>query len=373
MTTPAGLRRPVGRTPTRRDVVVALAVTALQVVAPRTGPATEDPSAAVAVLGLLLLLAQGVPIAWRRVAPVAVLAVVGVAFVLYALVVEPVPPYAGWVALASLAVRRNARTTAVATAALVGGVLVGYLSAYGSSDEWVMIAVVTAGVAVTAQLVRERRARLDAVAERAAAEERLRIARDLHDVLGHSLSGIAVQSSTGRMALESDRPDLAEDALRRIEEASRSSMAEVRALLSSLRDTSAPGLESLDSLTGEAASDGSFRVTVQRHGDLSSVPADIGRAAFRVVQEAVTNARRHAAPCAVEVEVRAGADSVDVDVRDDGQRVATTDPPVAGHGLAGMRERVESLGGRVEAGPASDGGWRVHAVLPHDAGAGGAR
>jgi signal transduction histidine kinase len=350
--------------PDRRDVAVATVVTVLQVLAPRTGPPRDDPSTAVATAALLLALAQGVPVAWRRTAPKAVLSVVTVAFVVQALLVEPVPPYGSWVALGALAVRRDSRTAAAATTGVLVAVLAGYLGALGRTDEWVVPSVVTVAVAVTAQLVRERRARIAAVAESAAVQERLRIARDLHDVLGHSLSGIAVQSSTGRLALDSGRPAVAREALARIEEASRSSLAEVRTVLGSLREAEAPGLDSLDALVRDAEGD-DLAVRLHRRGDLGPDAAAMGRVAYRIVQEALTNARRHAAPCAVTVTLVGSADALSVEVVDDGARSTTvgrSEP--GGHGIAGMRERVEAAGGTLEAGPAAGAGWRVRAVLP---------
>jgi signal transduction histidine kinase len=350
--------------PDRRDVTVATVVTVLEVLGPRTGPPRDDPSAAIALVGLLLALAQGVPVAWRRSAPEAVLAVVMAAFVAHALLVEPVPPYGGWVALGSLAVRRDSRATAVAAAAMLAGLLAGYLGGLGRTDEWVVPSLVTVAVAVTGQLVRERRARIAAVAESAAVQERLRIARDLHDLLGHSLGGIAVQSSTGRLALDSDRPEVARAALARIEEASRSSLAEVRSVLGALRDAETPGLDSLDGLVRDASA-ADLAVSLHRSGDLGTVPAAAGGVAYRVVQEALTNARRHAAPCTVTVTLDGSADALAVEVVDDGAGSSTRGrSPQGGHGIAGMRERVEALGGTLEAGPATGAGWRVRAVLP---------
>ena len=205
-----------GSPPARRDVAVAAGLTLLELLSPRTGPPAADPTPALAVLGLVLAVAQGVPLAWRRTSPGPVLVIVTVAFALHALLLFPVPPYGSWVALAALASRREARTAAVATAILVATVVAAFWAADGSADDAegiVVPALLTVAIAVSAQLVRERRARAAASVEQAAAEERLRIARDLHDVLGHSLSGIAVQSSTGRLALDAGQPDVARAAL----------------------------------------------------------------------------------------------------------------------------------------------------------------
>jgi len=345
-------------------MAVATVVTVLEVLGPRTGPPRDDPSATIAVAGLVLALAQGVPIAWRRSAPETVLSVVTSAFVAQALLLEPVPPYGAWVALGSLALRRDSRTTAAAVAGVLAGVLAGYLGGFGRTDEWVVPSLVTVAVAVTAQLVRERRARIAAVAENAAVQERLRIARDLHDLLGHSLGGIAVQSSTGRLALDSDRPEVAREALARIEEASRSSLAEVRTVLGALRDVDSPGLDSLDDLVRGAGGE-DLAVRLDRSGELDAVPDAVGEVAYRVVQEALTNARRHASPCRVTVTLDGSVGTLSLEVVDDGAGSSIGGMALrGGHGIAGMRERVEALGGTLEAGPATGAGWRVRAVLP---------
>lgn len=372
MTVASRARWPAGPRPDRRDLAVAAVVTLLEVLAPRSGGQAADPSVLAGTVGLLLALVQGMPTVWRRGFPVAVLGIVTAAFLAQALLVQPVPPYGAWVALAALAVRRDARSSAVAAAGVVAALLAGYLGAFGPTDEWVLPALLTVGIGVTGQLVRERRARLVAVAGRAAAEERLRIARDLHDVLGHSLSGIAVQSSTGRMALEADQPDVARAALVRIEEASRSSMAEVRSVLGALRAAAAPRLESVAQLVEEARAEG-MSVSFRLDGDTGLVPTEVGQVTYRVVQEGLTNARRHArpAPVSVAVSVVVSTTEMAVTVLDDGREPSPG--AAAGHGLAGMRERVESLGGRLDAGPSGDNGWRVHAVLPLTGGRRGSR
>jgi signal transduction histidine kinase len=219
-------------------------------------------------------------------------------------------------------------------------------------------------VGVTAQLVRERRARAEAQARRVAAEERLRIARDLHDVLGHSLGGIAVQSSTGRLALDAGAPDAARDALVAIESASRESMREVREVLGGLRESGAPGLEALDDLVGSSRAAG-LTVEVARHGNLDGLPPDTSRTAYRVLQEALTNAAKHAGPGRVHVAVRRTTGLLAVEVVDEGRAASAAAPGgPPGHGLVGMRERVTAAGGTMAAGPDSDAGWRVRVELP---------
>jgi signal transduction histidine kinase len=348
----------------RRDLVIAAVVTVVEVLGLRTGPTAPTPSAALGTIGLLLSLAQGVPLLWRRTHPLAVLVVTTAAFVAYALLLVPVPPYGALVALATLAVRREARAAAAATAVLVAACAVAYLPSPGPADDVVPPAVVTVGVGVTAQLLRERRARAEAQARRVAAEERLRIARDLHDVLGHSLGGIAVQSSTGRLALDAGAPDAARDALIAIESASRDSMQEVREVLGMLRDSGAPGLEALDDLVGTSRAAG-LTVEVARQGDLHGLPPETSRTAYRVLQEALTNAAKHAGPGRVQVAVRCTASLLAVEVVDEG-RVAPNGGAdgLPGHGLVGMRERVTAAGGTMAAGPDPVAGWRVRVELP---------
>jgi signal transduction histidine kinase len=352
----------------RRDLALVAVVTLVEVLELRTGPGVVERSVALGVIGLALSLVQGLSLLWRRRHPELVLAVVTAAFVAHALLLAPVPPYASWVAVATLAVRREVRAAAVATVLVVVACALGYLPGAAPADEAVMPALVTVAVGVTAQLVRERRARSAALVSQAAAEERLRIARDLHDVLGHSLSGIAVQSSTGRLALDAGRPEVARESLAAIESASRDSMAEVRAVLSRLREDARPGLAELDTLV--TGTSDVVEVSLRREGDLTDVPDLVGQAAYRVVQEGLTNAVRHASPCRVRVSLRRQGDQLEVEVRDDGgpsrPAAATTAP--AGHGLVGMRERLAALGGEVASGPAPGGGWHVVARLPVRAG-----
>jgi signal transduction histidine kinase len=214
------------------------------------------------------------------------------------------------------------------------------------------------------RLERER----DSAAARAAVEERLRIARDLHDLVGHGLTGIAVQSSTARLAVEDGDLDQARAALQAVERSARDALAEVRQLLGVLRSEQGPapaqGLADLPALVAEAQGRGADVRLDLRAGP---VPAAVGLTAYRVVQEALTNAARHAPGAAVRVVVEDEAGGVRVRVEDCG---ASTVPasPGTGHGLIGMRERVHAAGGTVEAGPRRAGGWRVDVHLPREAG-----
>jgi len=238
-------------------------------------------------------------------------------------------------------------------------------SLFGLSFAWlVIITAWSLGFAA-----RERRRHAEEVAarqtEQAVAEERLRIARELHDIVAHSMSLIAVKAGIGNHVAE-QRPEEAREALRVIEATSRSSMAEMRHLLGVLRSevdgaerAPAPGPAEIPALVERARSAGST-VTLVMDG-LDELPEGLGLSVYRIVQEALTNVVRHAptARCEVILSVRDG--TMRVEVVNDGPRV-TRGP--GGHGLIGMRERVAVYGGTFEAGPRQAGGWQVSAVLP---------
>ena len=210
------------------------------------------------------------------------------------------------------------------------------------------------------------------LARRAVTEERLRIARELHDVVAHNMSVVAVHAGTGRMVAAAD-PAAAERALATIEETTRSALTEMRQLLGVLRSgdgagqepaalVPAPGLDDLDALVADVVRSG-LPVELRVHGDRPAVPPGVDLSAYRVVQEALTNVLKHAGPARAVVDVRYGDSSVTVEVTDDG-RGATGSGAAGGHGLAGMRERVAVHGGTLDAGPGPAGGFRVAARFP---------
>jgi signal transduction histidine kinase len=391
------------------NVLLVALVTALQVAAPRSGSPGHVPDVlaglAGAVVGVAAALAGGMALWWRRSGPVSVLAVCVAGYAIQAAVVPGVAPYAGWVALyAAGAYGGRARRAgyAVAAGAVALGVVFGVCAvAYPkTAGELVVLIAVTVTAALLGMLVRSRRAQLGALrdraaalereresaAARAAAEERLRIARDVHDLVGHALSGIAVQSSTARLALVAGRAELARAALSAVESASRAALGEMRQLLGVLRagDTGehgrAPGLGDLPDLVGRVHGQG--LVVTLRAGEVGEVPGAVSLAAFRVVQEALTNVVKHADGSRVTVEVATSGGAVLVTVEDYAGQAAppskTGQPPpsggadqplgelAGGHGLVGMRERVAGLGGELSAGPAGDHpGWRVQARIPY--------
>jgi signal transduction histidine kinase len=221
-----------------------------------------------------------------------------------------------------------------------------------------------------AQLAEQARAE---EARHAVADERLRIAQELHDVLGHSLGVIALQAGIGAHVIDAD-PAEAKASLEAISRTSRSSLAEVRRILGALRTDATgsgyhppQGLDALDALAAELTGAG-LPVEVRVLGTPNQVPAALGLTAHRVVQEALTNVVRHAGPDArAVVTVRYADRQVSVEVSDDGQGVpAPVGGHRAGHGQLGMRERVAVWGGTLQAGPRPGGGYQVVATLPYE-------
>jgi signal transduction histidine kinase len=211
------------------------------------------------------------------------------------------------------------------------------------------------------------------LARRAVAEERLRLARELHDVVAHSISVIAVQSGVGAHVANT-QPKEAAKALAAIEATSRAALTELRRLLGVLRQEGepqgslapVPGLADLDSLLAEVAKAG-LAVRLRVEGTPSPLPAGVDLSAYRIVQEALTNVVKHAGPARAQVTIRYSDRDVTVEVTDDGRGAAapTGDGPVAtGHGLIGMRERVAAFGGDLKVGSELGNGFRVAARLP---------
>jgi signal transduction histidine kinase len=213
-----------------------------------------------------------------------------------------------------------------------------------------------------------RRAMSDTLRDQAATQERARIARELHDVVAHHVSMVAVQAETARLTTPGMPPE-GRDRLAAIGDTARDALTEMRRLLGVLRadvDGEAerapqPGLDRLDALVEEARAAGTT-VRVAVHGQPVALPPGVDLTAYRIVQEALTNARRHAPGAAVDVDVAFRDDAVSVRVRDDGPGPASGGD--GGHGLVGMHERVAMVGGRLRVGPADGGGFAVEADLP---------
>jgi signal transduction histidine kinase len=215
-----------------------------------------------------------------------------------------------------------------------------------------------AAEAHAAELERDHEQRTQA----AAATERRRIARELHDVIAHSVSVMTVQAGAARMQLP-DHPDRAVPPLMAVEETGRQALAELRRLLGILRENDAPALAPQPGLTdlptlAEAIARAGVEVEVSVEGQPRRVPASLNLTAYRIVQEALTNTLKHAGPARASVVIHYDPDALRLKITDDGQASATTTDG------SGMRERVNLFGGQLEAGPGGDGGYTVTVRLP---------
>ncbi|MGC4151456.1 MAG: sensor histidine kinase, partial [Propionicimonas sp.] len=221
-------------------------------------------------------------------------------------------------------------------------------------------------VGLLAERVAEAERARAVAAESAVTAERLRIARELHDAVGHSLGVIALQAGVGARMVDTD-PGEARTALQAIAERSRSSLQDVRQILGALRDPAedpagSPGLADLETLVAECAAAG-LTVEVARIGDAWSLPPAMDLTAYRILQEALTNVLRHSGSRSALVEIAYRPDRVRLTVHDDGP-VTSADPSGGGHGQVGMRERVAVWNGTLRLGPAARGGYDVVAELP---------
>lgn len=347
-----------------------------------------------------LVVAASVPVAWRRAAPCASATVLvlsqcalelaraegtgwlGVLIATYSLAAHGAPPRRSRVA-AGLAL--------VVTVLLTSGLL--------ADEIGPGVVVSTVAVLVAAYLfgdnLRRRRLLLESLAERAeraereqeliararVRDERGRLARELHDVVAHSVSVMIIQSGAARRSLP-DRPDDATAMLQEVERTGRRAMDELRRVLGVLRSDgdggNALGLvpqPGIDDLATLVADDPDLPITLAVDPAVSHLPGGVAVSVYRIVQEALTNVRRHAGEVDhVEVRIRQCDHVLDVEVTDDGRGAAHDRPTTqdgghgpgdaGGFGIAGMRERAQALGGTVTAGPRRGGGWRVHATVP---------
>ena len=243
------------------------------------------------------------------------------------------------------------------------------------ANNGVSFAVVTAIVMLLVRRIlgdRERRATVaererDVAAREAVVEERARIARELHDAIAHNVSMMVVQAGAERRVLD-ETSGSTREVLETIERIGRGALTEMRRLVGMLRSDTAdelapqPGLGDLPTLVAQVREAG-LPVELRVEGEPRELPVGIELSAYRIVQEALTNALKHAGEARASVQVRYGADSLELEVTDDGLGGQT---PVAsgGHGLAGMRERVALYGGRLDAGRRPGGGFAIHVLLP---------
>ncbi|MEU8120703.1 histidine kinase [Spirillospora sp. NPDC049024] len=224
--------------------------------------------------------------------------------------------------------------------------------------------------AETAALAASRRAFESTLLEHTARGERARIARELHDVVAHHISMISVQAETARLAVPG-MPDEGARRLLAIGDTARTALTEMRRLLGVLREDAGaeptrrpqPGLQELLDLVDQTRESGAAGVRLIVGGHVAALDPGLELAVYRIVQEALTNARRHAPGAAVDVELQYAPDALRVSVRDNGPGPVPGGGP-AGHGLLGMRERAAAAGGDLRTGPGPGGGFLVEAVLP---------
>jgi signal transduction histidine kinase len=349
------------------------------------------------LLQTLGVLAVAVPLLWRRRAPLVVLAVVVVGFA----VAWPAERSTGGVTFTAVfglliavfsvgayaerarAVPVVAVAAAMVVAMLAADVRAGYLRPADAAGSLVFFAVgFYAG-----ELVRVRHLRAQALEEKAAAlerareeraraavaEERARMARELHDILAHTLSTMVLQAGAARQVLRSD-PATVEELLLSIERTGREALGEVRRLLGLLRANDdagglgpQPTLASIDGLIEETSKAG-LPVDLRVEGEPVALSAGLDLSAYRIVQEALTNALKYAGPARAQVVIRYGDRELELAITDDGAggRAEPADGQPAGHGLLGMQERVALYGGSMTAGPRAGGGYALHARLPLD-------
>lgn len=319
-------------------------------------------------LGALAGLGQGIALYWRRSHPLEVMAIaLAGGLVVHLLAPQGVFPVAGLVAIGALAAARPPLQSLPALAALLGLTALNFATGPAEDAQFALAFPVVAWA--LGEAARNRRAAIDEASRRAAGEEQARIARELHDVIAHSVSVIVVQAAAADDVFD-ERPDQARAALRSIESAARGALGELRMLLGAVRapaqdvaEPPQPGLERLRELTEPLRAAG-LDVAVTRE-DGSPLPAGVDLTAYRIIQEALTNTLRHAGARRADVTLRITGGALVVDVVDDGAGTTAPASDGGGRGIAGMRERAATLGGMLEAGPLPDGGgFRVHARLP---------
>ncbi|MBM7493867.1 signal transduction histidine kinase [Micromonospora luteifusca] len=388
-----------------QDVVLAFFITAMQVQGTVVRVAAEGaqrPLADLGNLGYALLAVSGLVVAVRRRWPVAAFVTAALASLVYYGLDFPDGP--GWlglfVALYTLAAygdgRRSLMIAGVGTAVLATGWLIAAADIEPrAAIGWVFFrigaSVMSAALGESVRsrhvIAAEAQARAE-LAERTREEEararvdaeRLRIAREVHDTVAHAIAIINVQSGVTAHVLDK-RPEQAREALQAIEQTSAQALREMRAILGVLRDDSGgrvpqPGLEQIDELTAKAR-DAGLDVTLEATSPATPLPGAVGSAAYRILQEAITNVIRHVGPTRVTVALTSGIDVLEICVTDEGRRTVSgddfADRPTdidtdtsakPRRGIVGMRERCQLLGGELDAKPTPYGGFEVRARLP---------
>jgi signal transduction histidine kinase len=360
------------------ELMIALAATAALVVdAAYRGSGTLGVAIPLALVACL-------PLAWSSQAPLPALLATTAGTLVCLAVFKPyhaaiIPLAAALYAVASVGDRRRSLIVGAAAAALVFVVIL-VISDNVAINTAIRLGLVFGALAI-GDIVRSRRELREARRERdlritqereqeslrRVADERLRIARDLHDTVAHALVAINVRAGVAAHLRASETSD---EALKDIMDASAQALEDLRSTLSLLReaDDAAPTVPTLDlasltQLLDRAKATGlDADADVQLNGQ--TIPTAVEQAGFRIVQEALTNVMRHAAASHAHVTLRVEHDGLHIDVTDDGKRASSGAASLGGHGLRGMTERAAALGGALSAGPAETGGWTVHARLP---------
>jgi signal transduction histidine kinase len=375
------------------DALLALALAGTAQYEIWAGPLFDDGIPGPRLPNAVLLLLITVPLAWRRRAPTVVLALVLASVGLQISLIDEArsdqPPFQHWVALLivfySLGAHAERRRAIVAGALGGGAIVVGDLvdlvsGGAGLEDTmpaWFMLAAAYGvgfalrGQRVQSTLLAHRAERLEQEREQkarlAVAEERVRIARELHDVVAHAISVIVVQAQAGQRVLEGEQAS-AREALGSIETTGRQALVEMRRLLGILRKEDRelalaprPSLAYLEVLA-ERVREAGLPVELYVEGEARPLAPGVDLSAYRIVQEALTNALKHAGPASAQVVVRYRAEEVELEISDDGR--GAVDGREGGHGLVGMRERAALVGGEVESGTNGGRGFTVRAWLP---------
>lgn len=352
------------------DVGIAVVVAAVQVATSLLAAKGQDDREGLDALAIALLIASGAALTFRRRWPdAALLTVFGLTMIYVAL--DYATGFIWFALIVGLVTALMARRRAVAWGVVVVGyVLFGFvidetpsLAGALALAAWLLV-LLGAG-----ELARARRERSAEQARRRAGEERLAIARELHDLLAHNVSLINVQAGVA-LHLVDQQPEQARTALAAIKQASAETLRELRAVLGVLRQVDeelprapSPSLSRLDDLIERSTATPGVTVRAEVQGEARPLPAGVDLAAYRIVQESLTNVVRHAAPANALVRLTYGERELIVQVADDGSGRGSHSNG-AGKGIAGMRERAVALGGELEAGPQPDGGFRVLARFP---------
>jgi signal transduction histidine kinase len=358
---------------TLADLALALGILLISV----TDAVAEQPHPARLVV---FSAAIALPLVWRRRSPIGVFAALAaIAGVQWAADVKVLADAALLVGLYTVTAQESRARAAAATAVLgLGAVLA--TARWGSDDAFktiVGLGGLTIAAAGLGTSVRQRQRYQASLEERAAAAERARIAREMHDIVAHNLSVMIALADGAAFAAER-APAQSASAMHAVAATGRQALGEMRGLLGVLRDgkgtdvlTPQPGLHQMDSLVGQVRTAG-LPVDVAVEGAVRALPAGAQLTVFRVVQEALTNSLKHAGPDAhALVRLSYDAEGVDVEISDNGGGAPSRARSAHGLGLDGMRERAAVYGGTIEAGPLPAGGWRVRTRLAVGAGSGG--